>query len=87
MTKTPTWTETELRVAVPLSKTYRELMIALRLAPIGGNYGTLKKYVVKFGLDTSHFLTNSEQAKIRLALGPPNKYTEEEAKAAYKEGV
>ena len=44
-----------VRRAVHGSHSIREALRKLGLAPAGGNYESIKKSIVKFGLDTSHF--------------------------------
>ena len=58
-----TWTEENLRLSVIKSKTYSEVMLALGLAPIGGNYKTIKKYITSLNLSTNHFMTAQEFGK------------------------
>lgn len=50
-----TWTDDELRNAVQKDYSMRQVLITLGLAPYGGSYATLRKYIKKFGLDTSHW--------------------------------
>jgi len=41
--------------AVAQSRSIRQTLVQLGLAPAGGNYERIKKATAKFGLDTSHF--------------------------------
>jgi hypothetical protein len=55
MPRVPKYTDEQLIEAVKTSVSIRQALIALGLAPKGGNYSTLKKAVSRLGLDTSHF--------------------------------
>lgn len=47
----------ELAEAVAASRSYREVLIRLRLAASGGgSYATVQRRIASLGLDTSHFL-------------------------------
>lgn len=49
------WDKTAFEEAVSSSTTITEVCRKLGLAPYGGNYGTIHKYIREFGLDDSHF--------------------------------
>lgn len=49
------FTKEQLQVAIQTSNSIRGVLIKLNLAPAGGGYQTVKKYVKLFNLDTSHF--------------------------------
>src|SRR3970282_1304113 len=49
------WSETHLKRAVHDSTTIRHTLRHLGLAPSGGNYVQIKKYLKLLDLDTSHF--------------------------------
>ena len=49
------YTETELRKVVAASRSVSEVLRGLGLRPAGGNHATIKKYVRRWGIDTSHF--------------------------------
>lgn len=51
----PGFTEEDLREAVMVSLSYAETLRNLDLCHTGGNPQTLKKYIAKWGIDTSHF--------------------------------
>jgi hypothetical protein len=44
-----------LAEAVASSRSIRETLRKLSLAPAGGNYETIKRAIAQFGIDTSHF--------------------------------
>ena len=48
--------ENRLREAVSESRSIREALKRLGLAPAGGNYQTIKKAFARFEIDTSHFV-------------------------------
>ena len=50
-----TWTVEQLTAAVSKSKSFRQVFRHLGLAPAGGNYTQIRKYVKELNLDTSHF--------------------------------
>jgi 5-methylcytosine-specific restriction endonuclease McrA len=50
------WTEQDLREAVRISKSLRQVLAHLGLVEAGGNYDQIKKYVREYSLDISHFL-------------------------------
>lgn len=45
-----------LREVISKSGTYRECLEKMGIRCAGGNYGTLRKYIDKFKIDTSHFV-------------------------------
>src|SRR3990170_8663338 len=49
------WSETHLKRAVHDSTSIRQTLRHLGLAPAGGNYVQIKKYLKLLDLDTSHF--------------------------------
>jgi len=50
------YTTEELREAVRQARSYRQVLLALGLAPAGGGaYSTLKRRIKELGLDTQHF--------------------------------
>lgn len=48
-------TEKQLREIIEKSMSIRMVLIELGLAPKGGNYGTIKRAIKKYSIDTSHF--------------------------------
>jgi hypothetical protein len=42
------------------SRSIKEVLLKLKLRPAGGNYNTIKKYIKKLNIDTSHFLTKKD---------------------------
>lgn len=49
-----TWTEDDLRAAVPRSRSYAEVLRRLGLKPGGATYVLLKQAITDLGIDTSH---------------------------------
>ena len=49
------YSESQLREAVRVSYSKREVLLVLGLTPAGGNHQTLRKALDLFSLDTSHF--------------------------------
>jgi hypothetical protein len=47
--------EKPLREAVIQSKSFRQVLQVLGIVAAGGNYDTLKRYIKKYQIDTSHF--------------------------------
>ena len=62
------FTESELREAVASSRSCAEVLRKLGLRPAGGNHGTIKKYVARWGISTAHF---DQDAIRREALSRP----------------
>ncbi len=50
-----TWSEKQLKDAVKISKSYRNVIKLLKLKPTGGNYDQIKKYIRQYDLSTKHF--------------------------------
>jgi hypothetical protein len=55
MGKPRSWTDQQLIEAVKVSRSYRNVLLPLRLIPAGGNYEHVKARVKVLGLDTAHF--------------------------------
>lgn len=55
MNKACSWTEEDLRRAVKISKSVRQVLMRLHLREAGGNYAHIKEYIIAFDLDISHF--------------------------------
>ena len=49
------YTEEQLKEAVKLSTSMRQVLLMLEVAPYGGNYDVLRKAIRFFNLDISHF--------------------------------
>jgi hypothetical protein len=50
-----TWTKIQLKEAVKVSYSYRQVLNKLNLKPAGGNYVQLKKYIKEYNFDVGHF--------------------------------
>ncbi|HSH55219.1 MAG TPA: HNH endonuclease [Candidatus Limnocylindrales bacterium] len=55
MPKKRSWTDEQLMLAVKESYSYRAVLIALKLAPAGGNYVQVQKRIKELSIDTGHF--------------------------------
>lgn len=55
MPKKRTWTENQLRKAVPQCTSIRQLLGILNLKQAGGNYTQISKYLKEYAIDTQHF--------------------------------
>lgn len=53
--KRRSWTDEELIIAVEKSKSYRNVLIILKLIPAGGNYQQIKRRINELSLSTHHF--------------------------------
>jgi hypothetical protein len=52
----PRYTPDQLIAAVRDATSMRQVLLALGVAPYGGNYGVLRRALEREGVDTSHFL-------------------------------
>lgn len=50
-----TWTDNELIEAVALSRSIRQVLLLLDLAPKGGNYSTVGSHIKNLGINVKHF--------------------------------
>lgn len=71
---TQRYTDDQIRNAVTTVNSKAQVLIALGLAPRGGNYKILTKNILRLGLDTSHF---TGQASNRGKVLGPKKSIEE----------
>jgi hypothetical protein len=55
MSRLKKWTEAQLVEAVESSYSIAQVLKALGLKPLGGNYSTAHKYIKKLDLNTDHF--------------------------------
>jgi hypothetical protein len=55
MTNFNRYTKEEFVQAIQSSRSIRQVLQKLNVAPWGGNYATCKKYIKELNLDTSHF--------------------------------
>src|SRR5687767_9558719 len=53
--KKPRWTDEALTAAVRGCRSIAQVLRALGLRPVGGNYSTMGRAIARLGLDTSHF--------------------------------
>lgn len=64
--------EDQVKSAVANSSNIKEVLIQLQIAPSGGNYGTIRRWIKKLALDTSHFIDR------RIGNKPPSILNNEE---------
>ena len=91
------WLKDSLELAVKECNTQSDVLKKLGIRDAGGNFGTLRKYIKLYNLDTSHFVKNyyvmskfSENKKIHLEkiLIQNSKYDSNKLKERlYKEGL
>lgn len=55
MSRKRSWTDEQLTEAVAKSKSYRNVLILLRLIPAGGNYNQVQRRIASLKLSTDHF--------------------------------
>ncbi len=55
MPKKRSWTDEQLASAVLRSKSYRAVLIDLRLIPAGGNYDQIRRRIEELKLEVAHF--------------------------------
>lgn len=56
MPRTKRWNKETLEHAVKISVSVRQVLIHLGLVEAGGNYEQIKKYILLYNIDNSHFL-------------------------------
>lgn len=59
----PRFTEEQLKSAGAVSDSYAGTLRQLKMCETGGNHQTVKKYVLLWKIDVSHFLSHSERIK------------------------
>jgi hypothetical protein len=70
------WTENELKKAVQLSTSVRQVLKRLRLKEAGGNYSQVKKFLELYKINTKHF-TGKGWNKGMQGIGKPRRKLEE----------
>lgn len=55
MNKKRSWSEEELRNAVRVSTSIRQVLKCLNLRMAGGNYSQIHKYIAEYSINTKHF--------------------------------
>lgn len=73
MPKKRSWTDEQLIEAVASSKSYRSVLLKLKLIPAGGNYEQIKSRIITLGLQTDHFTGSCWNKGLRYAVSttPP----------------
>ena len=66
----PSYTADQLREAVSKSRSMRQTLIHLGLAPAGANYATAKREISKLGIDISHFTGQSWRRGNKTPMWP-----------------
>ena len=64
------WTYEQLKEAVKISYSLRNVLKLLGLVEAGGNYDQIKKYIKEYGLDASHFTGRAWNKGMR-GMGKP----------------
>lgn len=64
------WSREQLKEAVALSKSYRQVIGALGLRMAGGNYEQVKKYIEEYSLDTKHFTGRAWNKGLKFGSNP-----------------
>lgn len=73
MPKARAWTDEELREAVKLSRSYKEVCRRLGLVPRGGNWWNVKARAEQLGLPDAHFSRNAiDETLLREAVASSN---------------
>jgi hypothetical protein len=70
------WTEDELKKAVKLSTSVRQVLKRLKLKEAGGNYSQVKKFLELYKINTKHF-TGKGWNKGMQGIGKPRRKLEE----------
>ena len=63
-----TWSKDQLKIAVAAGSCPMDVLESLHLQPRGGNFRTIKIWIKKLGLDTSHFSKERQQRGLRRLL-------------------
>ncbi len=72
MPRKRSWTIKQLTKAVATSKSYRAILVKLKLRPTGGNYDQIKRYINESDLNFSHY-TGMAWNKGMRGIGKPIK--------------
>lgn len=70
MAKIRSWTDEQLCEAVKASKSYRAVLIALKLIPAGGNYAQVQRRIKELELQVDHFTGRAWNAGLKFAPNP-----------------
>lgn len=68
------YTKEQLEIVVAKSKSIREVLQNLNIVAAGGNYLTIKKKLIEYDIDTSHFCGQSWNKGKKIG---PKRHTEE----------
>lgn len=68
------YTKEQLIKAVKSSFSIRQVLIKLNVAPQGGNYDVIRRYIKKLNLDTSHFLGQGWSKNKKINRDKPIEY-------------
>lgn len=71
MSKRRSWSDGQLQVAVAKSRSYRAVLIELKLIPAGGNYAQITSRIKSLNLDTSHFTGKGWNVGMQFRPTPP----------------
>lgn len=64
------WSKDQLKRAVKVSKSYRQVIGLLRLKMAGGNFDQVKKYIKEYSLDTKHFTGKVWNKGLKFEMKP-----------------
>lgn len=70
MSRKKQWSESQLRNAVDISKSYRNVIKVLGLIPAGGNYNQIKRYIKEYGISTEHFTGMLWNKGLKMSFRP-----------------
>lgn len=68
------YTLDELQTAVSSSTSIRQVLIKLKIAPLGGNNATVKQKIARYNIDTSHFLGSAQKGRPKRLRREINEY-------------
>jgi len=67
------WTKEDLVKAAKESRSIRQVISKIGLIPAGGNYQQVKRYLLEYGIDTSHFRGQGWLKGLNITTRPPIK--------------
>ena len=70
MSKSRSWTDAQLSEAVKASRSYRAVLLALKLIPAGGKYEQIKRRIAELKLSTAHFTGMGWNVGLRFSPRP-----------------
>ena len=64
------WSRDELKKAVEVSRSYRNVIKSLGLRPAGGNYHQIRKYIKEYNFSTKHFTGMAWNKGMKFEFNP-----------------